>query len=307
MKNTIPAGYNHFRYAQSFREYGEPYELSKSGGWILERIIPGTSYVDGMGCYPLFVCQDWSRLHEDLKEIESKLVSLVLVTDPFGAIDRGYLERHFQIVRPFKKHLVADLSQIPELFVNKHHRYYARKSMKDMEVDVCDVPLRYADEWIKLYDNLVTKHKISGIRAFSKDSFLAQLETPGVILIVGKLEKEIIGGQIITIAGNVAYSHLAAFSDIGYKHGASFGIYWVTLQYLKELNIQYFDLGAAAGLEENAQDGLTKFKMGWSNDSRMVYLCGRIFDRHMYDLICKQNRKENMDYFPAYRAGEFVD
>lgn len=300
-----PCGYNHPLYALSLKEFGEPHELPHCGGWILERAIPGTTYGDGMGCYPLFVCRDWSRLHEDLKEMESVLVSLALVTDPFGAFDQAYLAKYFQIVKPFKRHLIADLTQNPEYFVNKRHRYYARRSLRDVQVEFCDEPLRYADEWIKLYDNLVRRHGITGLRTFSKDSFLAQMQTPGIILVVGKLAGEVISGCMVMIHDEVAYYHLGASSDLGYRHRASFGMFWMILKYLNERAIRYFDLGAAAGIEENAQDGLARFKMGWSNDKRIAYFCGRIFDDERYAKIVRANSIAATDYFPAYRRCEF--
>jgi hypothetical protein len=298
-------GYCHPQYAESLKEFGVPRELPHSGGWILERPIPGTPYKDAMGCYPLFVCRDWFKLHEDLKNIGSELLSLTMVTDPFGAADKTYLARYFQIAKPFKKHLIADLSQNPENFVDKHHRYYARRSLRGMKVEICDEPLRYANEWIKLYDNLIKRHNISGIRAFSKESFNTQMQTPGFVFVAGKFGGGVIGGHIIAIHNDVAYSHLAAFSDTAYKHRASYGIYWMTLKYLTERKIRYFDLGAVAGIEEDAQDGLAKFKMGWSNDSRTVYLCGHIFDHDRYSETIKTKGITSMDYFPAYRKGEF--
>ena len=56
-------GYLHPMYAQSLIEYGTPLELPFSKGWILKRSIPGTNQFDGMGCYPIFACQDWSAFH----------------------------------------------------------------------------------------------------------------------------------------------------------------------------------------------------------------------------------------------------
>ncbi len=300
------AGYIHPLYANSLREFGEPRELPHCGGWILERPIPGTPYKDAMGCYPLFTCRDWSRFHEDLEEIgTTDLVSLVLVTDPFADVDQAYLERCLQIVKPFKKHLVVDLSQNIEHFVNKHHRYHARKSLRDIKVEICDQPVRYADEWIKLYDNLIKKHNISGIRAFSKESLYAQLQTPGVVLVLGRLAGQVEGGHIIVTHDNVAYSHLAASSDAGYKHCVSYAIYWETLNFLAEHGIEFLDLGAAAGVDENTQDGLTWFKAGWSNAVRIVYFCGQVFDDQVYETICRQKHINNTDYFPSYRMGEF--
>lgn len=96
-------GYLHRRYAESFIGFGTPRELPRCGGWILERKIPGFSYHDGMGCYPIFACMDWSQLHIDLGHIGDDLVSLALVTDPFGEYDEALLNRSFgERVFPFK-------------------------------------------------------------------------------------------------------------------------------------------------------------------------------------------------------------
>lgn len=298
-------GYQHPAYAHSLSEFGTPRELRHCGGWILERPIPGTPYKDAMGSYPLFLCVDWSRLYKDLEEIGTDLVSLVLVTDPFVDVDHAYLTRCFQIVKPFKKHFVADLSQNIRDFVDKHHRYYARKSLREIEVEVCHKPLQYIDEWIRLYDNLVRKHNIRGIRAFSPECFHKQLNTPGMVLFVGKLRGEVVGAHLAATHGDVAYAHLAAFSTIGYQVNAAYGIYWITLEYLASQKVHYFDLGAAAGLEEKPTDGLSQFKRGWSNTTRMAYLCGHVFDPPQYADICGRNLIGSTDYFPAYRVGEF--
>jgi hypothetical protein len=103
-------GYLHPAYAQSLAEFGTPRGLPESGGWILERPIPGTPHHDAMGCYPLFTCQNLPKLYTDLEYIKKDLVSLALVTDPFGEYDEGYLRRCFKyLVIPFKDHFIVDL------------------------------------------------------------------------------------------------------------------------------------------------------------------------------------------------------
>src|SRR5438045_5100866 len=94
---TTATGYAHPQYAASLGEYGAPRLLPRSRGWILERPIPGTDVRDAMGCYPLFACQDWSGLSDDLAEIsrERSLVSVVLVTDPFGEYHEADLHAAF--------------------------------------------------------------------------------------------------------------------------------------------------------------------------------------------------------------------
>jgi len=298
-------GYSHPLYAQSLREFGEPHELPRCGGWILVRPIPGTPYKDTIGCYPLFACQDWTKLHEDLEHVGSDLVSLTLVTDPFSGVAPAYLDGCFDIVKPFKTHYIVDFSYPLESFVNKAYQYKARKCLRHMDVEICLEPSQYLDEWVKLYDNLIKRHNIKGIQAFSPKSFELQLRLPGMIMIVGMEGGAVLGAHLIMVQDDTAYGHLAAFSPEGYKIKASYGIYWTALKYLGDHGIYLYDMGGGAGMTENAEDGLSKFKKGWSNDRRMTYFCGRIFDPERYEEMVKGKGITTTDYFPVYRVGEF--
>ena len=80
----LRCGYLSPEYVASQAECGQPLALPRSGGWLLERRIPGSEATDAMGPYPIFCCSDWSVLGDDLAGLGDRLVSLVLVTDPFG-------------------------------------------------------------------------------------------------------------------------------------------------------------------------------------------------------------------------------
>ena len=302
------AGYLHPHYAYSLREFGEPQELPQCGGWILKRIIPGTPYKDAMGCYPLFVCRDWTKLGKDLEQIGSGLVSVAFVTDPFAEVTPDCLKRYFDVVRPFKKHYVANFSYPLDSFIDKthcSHYYYAQRSLKQMEVFICLEPIKYLDEWVKLYDNLIIRHNIKGIMAFSPKSFETQLKLPGTVMAIGLHKGEIVGAGVVLIQGRLAYFHLAAYSDTGYKIRASYGIFWKVLNYLQAQGVHFLDIGGLSGIECDPKDGLARFKKGWSNETRLVYFCGHIFDRQKYETICQQFRIAGSGYFPAYRQGEY--
>ena len=100
-------GYTDRRYAASFSQFGQPYHLTGAKGWILERSIPGTHYRDGMGCYPLFACQNATALTADVGQLGSRLVSLSLVADPLGGFSLTDLKEWFpDVCTPFKEHYV---------------------------------------------------------------------------------------------------------------------------------------------------------------------------------------------------------
>src|SRR5688572_14082918 len=108
---TATAGYADPRYARAFSEFGSPCLLEESGGWILKRQIDGSADSDAMGLYPLFTCRNWPLLPEDLTKAGETLVSIALVTDPFGDYTADQLQAWFgDVVLAFKEHFVVDLS-----------------------------------------------------------------------------------------------------------------------------------------------------------------------------------------------------
>ncbi len=107
------------------------------------------------------------------------------------------------------------------------------------------------------------------------------------------------------VQNGVAYYHLGAYTEEGYQLRASFALFRKALEYFAESGLHYANLGAGAGIGSGADDGLTRFKRGWSTCLRTTYICGRIFDRQEYDRLVRARGVEATGYFPAYRKGEF--
>jgi hypothetical protein len=300
-------GYTHPTYAESLSEFGTPRELLHCGGWILVRQIPEFSFCDAMGCYPIFTCQDWAQLGSDFKTLENELVSLSLVTDPFGRYDRKYLDRCFKsVVIPFKEHFVIDLTKQREKYVSEHHRRYARKALLLTQVGICERPTDFIDEWMEVYEELIVRHNIKGIPSFSRKAFVKQLNVPGIVMFLAKYEETTIGILLWYIQGEVGYYHLGASSSLGYKLHSSFALFWYSLEYFASIGLRWLDIGAGAGTKDKSKDGLSEFKRGWSTGARSVYFCGHVFDHDEYEKILKAKDIAVTDYFPAYRKGEFV-
>ena len=298
-------GYLHPGYAQSLAEFGTPRWLSRCNGWILERQIPEFPYHDAMGCYPLFDCQDWPLLYADLEDIGSDLVCLSLVADPFGEYDEDYLHRCFaDVVIPFKEHYVVDLEKSIDSIVSKHHRYYARRALKQVHIDICNDPPQFAEEWTGLSSNLTRRHALREIKAFSRAAFAKQLSIPGVIVFRGVFQNTTVGAHLWYVQGDVAYSHLAAYSDLGYELMASYALYWSAINYFVG-KMRWLDIGAGAGTAGNITASLSQFKRGWSSQTRRSYFCGRVFDQAKYSEILRTKSIPPTNYFPAYRMGEF--
>ncbi|MGH8162883.1 MAG: GNAT family N-acetyltransferase [Rhodanobacteraceae bacterium] len=255
-----------------------------------------------MGCYPIFSCHDWAGLASDLQNIED-LVSLVLVTDPFGGYSTELLADAFpDLVVRFKEHFVADLEDAPKSFVSNHHQYYARKALEKVTVERYADPPEAVEEWSALYAALVARHQLTGIKAFSRAAFAKQLAVPGLVMLRARHEGETVGAHLWYEQGDVAYSHLTASSATGYELMAAYALSWKALEYFAD-KVRWLNWGG--GLDANGTDGLTRFKRGWGNETRTVYLGGRIFDSARYEELVRANGSASSRYFPAYRTDEF--
>jgi hypothetical protein len=283
-------------------EFGTPRELPSCGGWVLGRAIPGSPYHDATGCYPLFVCRDWSRLPTDLDSLAGKFVTLSFVADPFGNFRFDDLQRCFDVVVAFKEHFVVDLSRSPDEIGSSHHRHYARKALQTIRVEVCPDPLRHLDEWVLLYDHLIARHGLKGIQAFSRQAFAKQLGLPGLVMFRAVQHGETVGLDLWFVHRDVAYGHLVALSPQGYRARASYALKSYLIRHFAG-RVRWIDLGGGAGFRNNADDGLTQFKRGWATGSRPTYFCGRVLDTPRYLELTGASHVPADGYFPAYRNG----
>jgi hypothetical protein len=305
---TAMTGYEHPGYAASLSEFGVVLRLPRSESWALRRPIAGSQQSDLIGPYPLFFCKDWSRLPQDLADLEGKAVSFSMVTDPFANLDLELLRSCFDVVLPFKKHFIAELSRPIKSIISKSHQETVRRALKKIEVSLCPDPRTLLSEWVSLYRNLVQRHGIAGIRAFSERAFSQQLAIPGLIAFEAReiATGNIVGLDLWFLQRDIAYGHLAAFSERGYELRAAYATKWHILNYFSD-KARFLNLTAAAGasVEVSADNGLAKFKRGWSTDTRTNYFCGKILDPAAYESLVRDKNAEAVSFFPAYRKGEF--
>jgi hypothetical protein len=114
-------------------------------------------------------------------------------------------------------------------------------------------------------------------------------------------DKRVVGMIVWFVGPEVAYYHLAAYSEEGYEQKASFALFWHCLQEFASENISWAALGAGAGTFASSE-GLSRFKAGWSTETRPAYFCGKIINRAYYDELVVRRAQPPTKYFPAYRA-----
>jgi hypothetical protein len=299
------AGYLSEKYVQSLGEFGCPVRLPRCGGYLVERPIPGTADRDAVGPYPLFCCTDWPALPADLAALGGRVVSVVVVTDPFGPEAPSELAVGFShgLIR-YKDHVVIDLDVPLERSASPHHRRNARRALERITVEEITEPRRYHETWCALYAELIDRHGITGISRFSRAAFESQLGVPGLVAFRAIDDRaETVGMVLWYLQGAVGYYHLAAYSPRGYEEKASYALFWASVDRLRH-RLRWLSLGAGAGVNCDGTDGLSRFKKGWSSLVRPTYLGRHVPCLDRYNELCG-NRAGN-DFFPAYRSAEWA-
>jgi hypothetical protein len=240
----------------------------------------------------------------NVQSLSSDLVSLTIVTDPFATIGLDGLRSCFDTVVPFKEHFIVDLRQRAAQPVSRHHRRYAARALRALDIELCETPLAFLDDWVALYDVLVRTHRLQGMRAFSRDSFARQLAVPGIVMFRASHEGVTVGLHLWYAQDDVAYAHLGATSAEGRTLMASYALYAAAIDWFTP-RARWLSLSGAAGTSRADDDGLTFFKRGWSTGSRPVYVCGRVLDAAAYADLAARRRGSEDYYFPSYRRGEF--
>ena len=149
----------------------------------------------------------------------------------------------FDKVVGFKEHFVTDLRRSLHEIVSSHHRYYAGRGLRNVCVELCEEPREHSREWTELYTAFAEKRGFTGPSRFSKPSLGAQLEVPGVTLFRVLHEGATVGMHVWYVQGDVAYAHLAAYTDAAYSMRVSYAVFWRAIEYFADQELHWLHLG----------------------------------------------------------------
>ncbi|MGA0608292.1 hypothetical protein ACO2Q0_20045 [Phenylobacterium sp. VNQ135] len=283
-------------YARVFEDVAEPLWVEAWGAHVLARDIPGGGR-DALGIYPLAPFRPDADLKGGLDWLRGQgLVSIGLVPDPSASPPLAQMQAAFGLCMPFKTHMLVDHRRPVEF--TKHHRGKIRRAHEKVRTEV--VPLaEHIDDWCGLYGNLIDRHDIHGLSAFSRAAFERLAQVEGLTAVAAFAEGEIVSMHLWVSdpETKVGYSLLAATSADGYRRSAAYAVNDASLRLLSDLDL--VNLGGGAGLQAD-EDGLTYFKRGFSNDETTAYFCAAILDSARYAEL-SGGRTTCTTPFPAYR------
>lgn len=296
---NAPAGYRSEGYMQSFGGIGQVRHLTNSRGNLISRKIPGAELSDFTGAYPLFCCENWDGLRQDVECLDESHVAIALVTDPFLRIEYSKLKKIFPVTRLFNNHYIVDLEKFT--LSSRHHQRKLR-SLSSIEINITPSGIEFLPQWMNLYSKLCEKKNINDLRKFSVDIFARQLAVPGGVVLSAWLGDVLLGADWYFQDNSVVYAHLSAYSDLGYKMSVSYPMMSKAIEFFSS-RAQLLTLGGVPLSQSGG--GLTYFKSGWSSFTAPTFLCGKITNKDAYLDLCV-DVPANISYFPAYRHRDFT-
>ena len=284
-------------YARVFEQMAEPLWVPAWGAYVLVRDIPDGGGRDALGMYPLAPFAAGADLEAGLRWLQAQgLVAIGLVPDPAASPPLAELQKAFGLCIPFKTHYLIDFSRPVEF--TRHHQGKVRRALKDVAVETVALS-QHIEAWCGLYDNLIDRHEIGGLSAFSPEAFRRLAEIDGLTTVAARADGEIVSMHLWVTDpdGRTAYSLLADTSLAGYRRSAAYVVNDASIRLLSGLAC--INLGGGAGLQ-GGEDGLTYFKRGFSNAEVQAYFCGAILDPARYAALSGGATQPTIP-FPAYR------
>ena len=286
-------------YAALLQGEGSVVPVPEAEVHLIRRVVDGGG-TDLVGAYPRTPVpvpaawpDAWGRLRE------AGHLSVVLVTDPLSSADGQALQAHFPVARPFKTHLIHEVSS-GSCRWSKHHAYEVRRALREVRVEEIRGEA-LVEDWLRLYGGLVERHRITGVQRFSEEYHRGVLRMDGLRAFAAKRDGRVVAAHLWFVDGARAWSHLGASDAEGYAARAAYAVYDASLRALAE-DADVVDIGGAAGLSDD-QGGLFRFKAGFANARAEAWLCGAMLDTAACAARCAA-RGVPLDggFFPPYRS-----
>lgn len=289
-------------YAATLGHIGRPVAVPEWNAWVLARPTPCGTREDAVGVSPLTVIAPEADLGGGLARLKALgLVSVVLVWGDRLGPPPTVLEVAFDITRPFKSHQVLDRSLGPLAF-GKHHRYEIKRALS--RVVAAEIALGdHLPAWAALYGELAARHGLGGTHIFPPEHYALLAALPEVRTFAAFIDQRMVSAHLFVTHQGHAMSHLAASAAEGYAAGAAYAVNDLAARTLIDCDVINF--GGGAGMGDNPEDGLVRFKKGFANAVAPARLCGAVLDADAYRALSIDT--VDSGFFPAYREPRKVE
>lgn len=187
--------------------------------------------------------------------------------------------------------------------MNKHARHFKKAQHCNVIVEH-DVAFQYLDVFKKFYQVTMDRNKAQNFYYFSSDFFdrLVQVLGQGIILLVGKVDNQIVSTFLFIVGEEDVYYFLSGSNAEALATCANHMIMRTMIFEAKKMGKKYFNLGG--GLSTAPSDTIFRFKSGFSKTTTPFFTGSKIDNPEKYNefvALSKMNALST-NFFPAYRA-----
>ena len=298
-----PSPYTTREYVKTLAHLGEVLTL-EGGASLLVRQVQGIDCLDWAGPYPFLDGGHLAGLECDLRHATSQSVAaLSAVLEPLTMPNERLISNVFpDFDRPFKQHALVDLGADLEAQRSSQHRRKVRRALRKVNVERASVDDSVREEWLGLYSGLREARGFAGQMAdFDEAGLEAQLGLPGSRYYRARMSGTTVAAALWFDSEEFTWYHLGASTDAGRAVEASYALFDLALRQSVEAGLSWANLGGGAGLAEIEDDGLARFKRGWTPHLGWSRLVGRIISLATYESACQLGGPSRGGTFPPYR------
>ena len=286
-------------FALSLGHIGRPHRLHDAGTSVLLRQIGAGPHRDATGPYPFCVIGRVDIANDLAGLAAAGAVSLTLVSDPFFGPRIERLTEAFDIVRPLKTLFVNNPSR--KLKLGEQHRRNTNKALAVCTVSRADLAKK-AELCASIYTDFAVARRFVASQLFPVEHFRRLALVPGAELHLVEVGNDVVGFHIWMMHRGVVYSHLTAMTAEGRARRSGFALSMFALEAFKDQEKIVF--GGSAGVTDTPNDGLGRFKSGFSNETTESILCGKVLrpaDYRELSVGVADDGPSGAEFFPKYR------
>ncbi len=224
---------------------------------------------------------------------------------------RGALQAIGVSLKEIKPVVVLDLSQ-PETAwgIRKGHKSAIKKATREgVEVSRSTATGASLEQFQRLYAGTMERNNAGQMWRFENDYFEQCRECLGdarVSLFSACYESETIASCMILHAYQTAYYHFAASNETAFELGANHFLLYRVAEWCRAQGFHWFFLGGGY----SAEDGVYRFKAGFTSKRATLYSYTRIHNTEEYARLCELRADWDLEhnrpgtqstFFPAYR------
>lgn len=182
--------------------------------------------------------------------------------------------------------LNQDIDTIRASFSSSTKRAIKKASKNKLYLKVFENDFSLKDEFVALYNETMDRVGSIPYLFFNKEYFDSLFNLPSVIQFVVEYQNEVIASSVCFYSKYYFHYHLGASKKDFLNIRPNDFLFEEMIKYSKLKNCKYIHFGG--GNTNSQEDGLYKFKKGFSRDTAKFYIGKKIHNQEVYNEVVKQ-------------------